>query len=83
MVDSLTTNSVDRDMAFEGLNIDDGVGFLAECVLSVFSKFVSHKVVTVRNKGALWMIPAITRMILDETKIYRSYVKNSLRAIDY
>ena len=70
-------NSVDWDRASNGLNIDERVKFLTECVLNVFYNFASNKVITVRRKDTLRMTPEIKRMILEKAKIYRRYVKHS------
>ena len=70
-------NSVDWDRASNGLNIDERVKFLTECVLNVFYNFASNKVITVRSKDTLRMTPEIKRMILEKAKIYRRYVKHN------
>ena len=70
-------NSVDWDRASNGLNIDERVKFLTECVLNVFYNFTSNKVITIRSKDTLWMTPEIKRMIPEKAKIYRRYVKHS------
>ena len=76
-------NSVDWDRAFNGLNIDERVRFLTECVLNDFYNFVPNKVITIRSKDTLWMTPEIKRMILEKAKIYRRYVKHGRSIADY
>ena len=76
-------SSVDWDRAFNGLNIDERVKFLTECVLNVFYNFTSNKVITIRSKDTLWMTPEIKRMILEKAKIYRRYVEHDRSIADY
>ena len=76
-------NKINWDRAFLGLNLDDRVLFLNNCILNVCSNFVPNKVITIRNKDALWMTPDIKRMILEKAKIYRRYVKNGRNDTDY
>ena len=52
-------NCVNWDRTFNGLNIDERVKILTECVLNVFYNFVPSKVITIRSKDTLWMIPMI------------------------
>ena len=68
-------NCVDWDRAFNGLNIDERVKFLTDCLLDVFYNFVPNKVITIRSNNTLWMTPEIKRMVLAKAKIYRRYVK--------
>ena len=75
-------NSVDWDRAFNGLNIDERVKFLTECVLNVFYYFLPNKVITIRSKDTLWMSPEIKRMILGKAKIYRHYIKHGRSIAD-
>ena len=74
-------NCVDWDREFNGLNIDERVKFLTECVLNVFYDFVPNKVITIRSKDTLWMTPEIKRMILEKAKIYLRYVKHGQKNI--
>ena len=76
-------NSVDCDRAFNGLNIDERVKFLTECVLNVFCNLVPNKVITIRSKDTLWMTPEIKRMILEKAKISRRYGKHGRSIADY
>ena len=73
----------DWDRAFEGLDVDGKVLVLTDCIVNIFSNFVPNKVITIRNKDALWMTPGVKRMILEKAKIYRRFVKNGRRADDY
>ena len=84
-VNALTqvVNSVDWDRAFNGLNIDERVKFLTECVLNVFYNFVPKNVITIRRKDALWMTPQIKIMILEKAKIYRRSFKHGRSIADY
>ena len=75
-------NCVDWDRAFNGLNIDERVKFLTECVLNVFYNFVPNKVITIRSKDTLWMTPEIKRMIHEKAKIYLRYVKHGQNIAD-
>ena len=68
-------NCVDWDRAFNGLNIDERVKFLTDCLLDVFYNFVPNKVITIRSNNTLWMTPEFKRMVLAKAKIYRRYVK--------
>ena len=74
---------INWNTAFIGLNVDERVSFLTDCVLNVFQNFVPNMVITVRNKDALWMTPEIKKMILEKAKIYRRYVKHGRNAVDY
>ena len=76
-------NCVDWDRAFNGLNIDERVKFLTECVFNAFYNFVPNKVIKIRSKDTLWMTPEIKRMILEQAKIYRRYVKHGQSIADY
>ena len=76
-------NSVDWDRASNGLNIDERVKFLTECVLNVFYNFVSNKIITIRSKDTLWMTPEIKRMVLEKAKIYQRNVKHGRSIADY
>ena len=64
-------NCLDWDMAFNGLNLDERVNFLTECVLNFF-----YKLITIRTKDRLWMTPAIKRIILEKAIICRCQVKH-------
>ena len=59
-------------LKFNGLNTDERVKFLTECVLNVFYNFVPNKVITIRSRDTLRITPEIKRMILEKAKIYRS-----------
>ena len=45
-----------------------GIKFLTECVLNVFYSFVPNKVITIRSKDTLWMIPEIREWSLKKQK---------------
>ena len=74
---------INWNSAFIGLNIDERVSFLTDCVLNVFQNFIPNMVITVRNKDAVWMTPEIKKMIIEKAKIYRRYVKHGRNAVDY
>ena len=69
-------SSVDCDSGFNGLNIDEKVKFLTECVLNFIYNFVHNKVITVRNKDKLRMTPEIKRMVLKKAKTNWRYAKH-------
>ena len=56
---------------------------MTDCVLNTISNLVPNKIVTFRNKDALWMTPEIKRIILEKAKIHRRYVKNGRNDADY
>ena len=66
-----------------GLNINERVKFLTECVLNVFYNFVPNKVITIKSKDTLWMTPETKRMIPEKAKIYQRYVKHDSSIADY
>ena len=72
---------VDWDRAFSGLNIDERVKFLTECVLNVFYNF--KKVITIRSKDTLWMTLEIKIIVLEKARIYRDYVKHCPSIAEY
>ena len=76
-------NSVDWDRAFNGLNIDEKVRFLTECVLNVSYNFVAKKVITIKSKDTFWMTFEIKKIVLEKAKIYRRYVNHGRSIVDY
>ena len=76
-------NCVDRGRAFNGLNVDERVKFLTECIFNVLYKFVPNKVITIWSKDTLCMTLEIKRMVLEKTNIYRRYVKQVRSIANY
>ena len=74
--------SVDWNRAFKGLNIDERVKFLTACVLNAFYNFSQTKSSHSGVKIMLWITPEIKRMILENSKIYRRYVKHGRSIAD-
>ena len=74
---------VDWDRAFSGLNIDERVKFLTECVLNVFYNFVPNKVITIKSKDTLWITSETKRMVLEKAKICWHYIKHGQSIVDY
>ena len=74
---------IDWVRAFEGLDLDQRVSFLTDCVNNTFLNLVPNKVITVRPKDALWMTPEIKRLLAEKAKIYKRYVKHGRNALDY
>ena len=74
--------SVDWNRAFNGLNIDERVKFLIECVLNAFYNFSQTKSSHSGVKITLWMTPEIKRMILENSKIYWRCVKHGRSIAD-
>ena len=73
----------DWDRAFEGLDLNGQVLLLTETITNIFSNYVPNKIITVRNKDALWMTAEVKRMILEKAKIYKRYVKHGRKAEDF
>ena len=71
----LALNAIDWDTSFQGLNVDERVALLSEYILNIFSNFVPNKIITIRDKDALWMTPELKQMLLDKAKIYVRYKK--------
>ena len=74
--------NIDWERVFTGMNIDEKVTYLSDCVLNVFSNLVPNKIVTVRDKDAIWMTPEIKKLILEKAKIYKRFVKNGRHDLD-
>ena len=53
---------IDWVRAFEGLDLDQRVSFLTECVNNVFLNLVPNKVITVRAKVVVRMTPEIKKI---------------------
>ena len=49
-------------------------------LLIFFSKFVPNKIITIRDKDALWMTPEIKRIIFDKSTgdMLKTAVKNTI-----
>ena len=62
-------------MPLTGLSVDDCVSLVSKYILNIFSNFVPHKTITIRDKDALWMTPEIKQLLLDKAKIYRRWRK--------
>ena len=77
-----SVNLVDWDRVFSGLDLDQKVSVLTEFIFNIFSNLVPNRIITIRNKDALWMTAEIKRFILEKARIYRRYVKNGRNAID-
>ncbi|MEO0684333.1 MAG: reverse transcriptase family protein, partial [Cyanobacteria bacterium J06649_11] len=75
-------DNFDWDRAFEGVELNQQVSILNESILNIFSNFVPNKIITVRNKDALWMTGEVKRLILEKAKIYRRFVKRDRRQED-
>ena len=73
---------VDWDGCFEGLDVNGQVSLLTETITNIFSNFVPNKVITVRNKDAVWMTAEVKRLLLEKSKIYERFVKNGRRDED-
>ena len=56
---------------------------MSEYIFNIFSNFVPNRVITIRDKDALWMTVEVKRMILEKAKIYRRYVKNGRNLVDH
>eukprot|EP00111_Clytia_hemisphaerica_P021609 TCONS_00063545-protein len=55
---------------------------MTETIINIMSDFVPNKVITVRNKDAVWMTAGIKRALLKKSKVYKRYVKNGRRVED-
>ena len=73
---------VDWDGCFEGLDVDGRVTFLTSTITNIMSNFVPNKVITIRNKDAVWMTAEIKIALHEKSKIYEHYVKNGRRKED-
>ena len=62
--------------------MDQRVSFLSDCILNIFSNLVPNRIVTIRDKDALWMTPEIKRIILEKAKTYRRFVRNGRNPAD-
>lgn len=69
-------NQLDWEREFAGLNLDERVLRLSDYILNIFSNLVPNKTITVRDKDALWMTPAIKDIIRKKSRLYKKYVKN-------
>eukprot|EP00111_Clytia_hemisphaerica_P023432 TCONS_00069027-protein len=58
------------------------VFLLTETIINIMSNFVPNKVITIRNKDAVWMTAEIKRTLLVKSKVYEQYVKNGRRKED-
>ena len=73
---------VDWDGYFEGLDVDGRVSLLTDTIINIISNFVPNKIITVRNKDAMWMTTEVKRALREKSKIYVRYVKNGRRDED-
>ena len=73
---------VDWDNFFEGLDVNGKVSLLTETLTNIFSNFVPNKVISIRHKDAVWMTAEVKRILLEQGKVYRRYVKNGRRDED-
>ena len=60
----------------KGLNVNDQVDFLTNCIKNIFKNFVPNKLITIKEKDAPWITPEIKRILPEKTKEYKKYVKS-------
>ena len=66
---------IDWSGEFNGLDIDQMVGFLTDAVLHICTQHIPNKIVTFNNKDPPWMNPVVKTAIKRSHRVYRKFIK--------
>ena len=73
----------DREKAFSNINVHTQVKLFNEIVTNIFTNFVPNKLITVDDRDRPLVAEKIKKLLKDESKLYKQYIKNGRKEGDY
>ena len=73
----------DREKAFSNINVHTQVKLFNEIVTNIFTNFVPNKLITVDDRDHPLVAEKIKKLLKDESKLYKQYIKNGRKEGDY
>ena len=73
----------DWNAAFSNINVNKQVEIFNSVLINIFKNFVPNEDLTVDEKDLPWMKPSIKSMVLQKNKLFKYYINNGKRLIDY
>ena len=68
-------SNTDWHTLFNSLDVNEMSLVFTDVVLSIFSKHIDNKIITINNKDAPWITPTVKSAIRRNTRVYKKWVK--------